>query len=362
MKRIFRSFHSYDYFMLMMCVLLGEQLVFNSGIVSSSIHASFEYYIDSLIPSLFCFLVLTAFISSSRLKHLFSFLMLPMCKLLCLPWNCGSILFLSLIGGYPAGIKALSDAWKQKEIDEATVKRVVLFAVCPAPSFVIVTIGCQLFHHIQTGILLYVTQLISTLFVAFALSIRQSVPSTKSLTCSMFETTGLSYSEALVEAVVFSAQTMLVMGGYILLFGVLRSFIAQIGFSGQLFALLSALLEISVGTAELIKFPSKYLLQILSFCLSFGSLSIQFQLKSNLKDCPCSLLRVMMGRLIHGIFSATVITVLIPLFPQAKAVFSADSFAIPQSQSSTPLLSICLVGMMIIIIFTKKVNPRLTSK
>ena len=362
MKRIVCNFRSYDYLMLLMCVLLGEQLIFNSGIVRSSIHTSIEYFVDSLIPSLFCFLVLTTFISSSRLKHLFSFLMLPICKLFCLPWNCGSILFLSLVGGYPAGAKALSDAWKRKEIDEKIVKRMVLFAVCPAPSFVIVTIGCQLFHNIQTGILLYIAQLISTLLIAFVLSIRQSVPSTKSLTRSIFETTGLCYSEALVEAVVFTSQTMLMMGGYILLFGVFRSFITQIEVSESVLALLSALFEISVGTTELIRIPRKYLLQILSFCLAFGSLSIQFQLKSILRDCPCSFLRLMMGRLVHGFCSAMVITMLIPLFPQVKMVFSADSVVIPQNQSSTPLLGICLIGMMIIVAFTKKASPQLTSK
>ncbi len=339
-----------DFVLLILCIVFAEQLLFNSDVVSHSIMDSLKLCIENVIPSLFCFMVLTAFISSSKLGAWISLPMLPLSRLLCLPLNCGGILLMSFLGGYPAGAKALSDAWQRKEIKENTMKRIILFAVCPAPSFAIVTLGCHFLGNISAGLLLYASQILSALFLALLTSIPASAQSKQKLSHSILQGQSLPYSQAIVESVLFASRTMLGMSGYIVLFGVFLSLVAQLPCSPEVLAFISGTLEISGACKKLSALTIPYKLSILSFFLSFGGLSIQFQIKSILKDCPCSFLRLLWGRIVHGLCSAVFTAVLLACFPQAMSVFSSDSSLIPVTKANTPILSLCLIGMMAILL------------
>ena len=350
-----------DITLMILCVFFAEQLLLNSSVVNHAVGASLELCINTVIPSLFCFMVLTAFVSSSKLGSWLCIPMLPLCRLLCIPVNCGSIMLLSLIGGYPSGAKALADAWKQKVISESVLRRMILFVVCPAPSFVVITLGSYYFHNQSVGWLLYVSQVLSVLFIAFITSFSAPVQNKQHLSKSMFRDKRSTYSHALVEAVTFSSSALLNMCGYIILFGVITSLVAQFHLSEEILAVISAILEICSACEKLTALTVPYRMCLLSFFLSFGGLSVQFQLKSILRECPCSFPRILIGRIVQGFCSAVFTHLMLRCFPQVVHVFSADSMISPIKDSSTPIMSLCLIGMLMILLtdFERKTKDKI---
>lgn len=337
----------YDVLMLLLCIIFAEQLLWNSTLVGDSIRNSLQLCTGTLIPSLFCFMVLTSFLSRTGLGKLLALPLLPLSRLLCLPPEQGCILLMSLLGGYPVGIKALRDCWDRKEIDQKRLKRMVLFCCCPAPSFVILAVGERLLGSRSCGFLLYGAQLLSTFVIAALSSLFSPSASRKELGCWLRRPVRRSYSSSIVEAVQFSTQALLTMCGYVLLFGVLTALFQQLPLSEACAAFLSAFLEITNGSVQLVQIDLPQKLSAISFFLSFGGLAVLFQLKQILGDCPCSFIRLLIGRFLHGLCSALCCTFLIHCFPQAAAVFSPLGKPLPLADGTTPILTLCLIGMCI---------------
>ena len=255
-----------------------------------------------------------------------------------------------LSGWLSSRSESTSDAWQRREIDDKPLQRMLLFAICPAPSFVIVTVGCYFLCNQMLGCLLYGAQVLSVLFLALVSSVPASVQSKQKLSRTLFQGECLPYDHALVEAVLFSSRTLLGMCGYIVFFAVLSSLLAQFPLPTEVLTISSAALEISGACGKLAVLSIPHRLSVLSFFLSFGGLSVQFQLKSILGNCPCSFLRLFLGRIAHGLCSAVFTELLLSAFPQTAAVFSADASPLPLSNASTPLLSLCLIGMICILL------------
>lgn len=339
-----------DGFALFLCLLFGEQLLFNSSVITTSVRSSLALCVDTVIPSLFCFMVLTSFLSGTNLSRILSLPLLPVTRFLCLPADCGSILLMSLLGGYPVGIKALTDAYQSKQMDEKLLKRMALFCCCPAPSFVIVAVGKRLLGSQTAGILLYSSQVLAALFLGLVTSVL-SVGGTRNSICRYLrKPMNKSYGKAIVESVLFTSQTLLSMCGYILLFGAFSALLEQTALPKEAVSLFSAFLEITNGCVQVAGLSLPYKISILSFFLSFGGLSVLFQLKSILGETPCSLRQLFLGRLLHGICSSVFSWILLQSFPQALEAFTPSGKPVPITDSYTPLLTGCLIGMMLILL------------
>lgn len=333
---------------LLLCLLAAEQLLFRSALVSLAVRSALELCAESLIPSLFCFMVLTTFLSSSGLSRLLSIPLLPLSRFLCLPAECGGILLMSMIGGYPVGVKALSDAYQNRQISEQLLQRMLCFCVAPAPSFVIVSVGSRLLDNTMAGVLLYCSQLLAALFLALLSSIGAASTGKMEIFRFLSKQERHSYSQALVEAVQFSSSNMLIMCGYVLLFSVFSALLSQLPLTETAQAFLSAFLEISAGSVAVCKLTHPLKLPILALFLSFGGLSVLFQLKNILKNAPCSMGRLFLSRVCHGALSAVFTAVLMQCFPQAAQSFSSASQPLPIADSHTPLLTGCLIAMLVI--------------
>ncbi len=351
-----------DFFLLLLCILFAEQLLFNSSVIRTSICNSLIICAETLIPSLFCFMVLTSFLSGTGLGKLLALPLLPISRFLCLPPECGYVLLMSLVGGYPMGVKALRDAFEQEQIPQKTFQKMSLFCICPAPSFVIIAIGKNLLGNQSLGVLLYCSQVLALLFLGLIISVTQETPSRKDLYHFIRNQSGKSYSDAIVEAVAFSSHTMLVMCGYVLIFSVCSVLLCQLPFPEEYMPLLSASMEITSGADKVAAMPSPYRLSILAFFLSFGGFSVLFQIKSMLNHTPCHFGWILTGRLMHGGLSAMFTALLLQCAPQTLNVFHANGKTIPVYDSSTPVLTLCLIGMLVIFLNSLENIPKKQNK
>ncbi len=341
-----------DFVLLLLCLVFAEQLLFQSTLVHTAVQEAFVLCTQTLIPSLFCFMVLSSFLSSSGLIRLLSIPLLPVSRFLCLPAECGGILLMSMIGGYPVGVKVLCDAYKNRQISEQLLRRMACFCIAPAPSFVIIAVGSVLLHNLTAGILLYCAQLLGALFLALVSSIRAASTGKMEIFRFLSKSEHRSYSQALVQAVQFSSQNMLSMCGFVLLFSIFSALLSQFSISETVMAFFSAFLEISAGSVAICKLHHTMTLPILAFFLSFGGISVLFQLKSILEDTPCSMSWLLIGRVFHGTLSAVFMTVLMQCFPQAIQTFSSLAAPTPIADSNTPILTGCLIAMLLMFLWS----------
>ena len=85
----------------------------------------------------------------------------------------GSVVLLSLIGGYPMGAKSIAGLLEQGRLDRATAQRMLPFCCCAGPSFIITAVGSGMFGSAQAGILLYLVQLFVSILLGAVLGMRE---------------------------------------------------------------------------------------------------------------------------------------------------------------------------------------------
>ena len=162
------------YFIALGCVLCAAILVLDGDVVAAGALSGVQLCLQTVIPSLFCFMVLTGFLINSGLYCLISLPLGPLTKgLFYLPPSMGSVVLLSLIGGYPMGAKSIAGLLEQGRLDRATAQRMLPFCCCAGPSFIITAVGSGMFGSAQAGILLYLVQLFVSILLGAVLGMRE---------------------------------------------------------------------------------------------------------------------------------------------------------------------------------------------
>ncbi len=123
--------------------------------------------IKTLIPSLFPFFVISGYFC-----RVCSEMELPFLK--PLSWLCGvpkgaeSLLVIGMLGGYPVGAKAITDAWRERQIETDDAKRLLGFCSNAGPSFVFGIIG-GMFENLLTAWSLLAILILSAIITGWLL-------------------------------------------------------------------------------------------------------------------------------------------------------------------------------------------------
>lgn len=150
---------------LVLMYSIGAVLYANEA--SDSIVKNIFVCINVIIPSMFIFMVISSYILSSGLyRKLFSPLYYIFKRLLKIDESLFSVFFLSLIGGYPIGIKLLSELIAQNKNYYAIAEKSIGFLYCISPSFSITMFGIGLYGNIQAGLIIYISNVLSNLIIA----------------------------------------------------------------------------------------------------------------------------------------------------------------------------------------------------
>ena len=328
------------------CAALAVVLVFRGDIFARGIRQGIELCLQTVIPSLFCFMILTCFLMQSGLYRVLSLPLGPVCKqLLYLPGETGSVVLLSLIGGYPMGAQAIAGLVRQNRLARDEAQRMLAFCCCTAPSFAVTAVGSGMFGSSHAGLLLYGIQVGVSLGMGAALGLRarfkKRIPALPaSVPCVSVSPSRLG--EAFVSAVGSSVSTMAQMCGFILLFAALQQAVQQAG-SSAAGCLLLGLCEVTNGCRLAAGIPHG--LVYASLFLSFGGLSVIAQIAGILRGTGLHLLPFAAARIIHAVISAAAAFFLLPLLPETAAVFANGAQPVPLGDANTPVLSICLMMM-----------------
>ncbi|MDQ0231290.1 sporulation integral membrane protein YlbJ [Metabacillus malikii] len=308
-----------------------------------------------VFPSLLPFFIVSELLIGFGIVKFIGVLLEPLMRpIFKVPGVGGFIWAMGMASGNPAGAKLTARMRQEKQLSKIQAERLVSFTSSSNPLFIFGAVAVGFFQDPALGILLAAAHYLGNICVGLTMRFyggtddelkaenKKSLPSFK-VAFKELHSTRINdkrpLGKMLGDAVISSIQTLLMIGGFIILFSVFNKILAIIHITAIFAALISgglALLQISTDlsiplitgifeitlgnqlasetTADLI---DKVI--IASFILAFGGLSIQAQVASILADTDIRFRPFFIARIFQGVYSAILALLLFkPLYLNLK--------------------------------------------
>lgn len=311
----------------------------------------------AVVPSLFPFFVATEMLSNTCVvSYLGKFLTPIMRPLFGIPGEGAFAFIMGLISGYPVGAKIVSNFMEQGICTKEEAQRMLAFTNNSGPLFIIGTVGITLFGNTTIGILLYITHILACISVGIILKIfasknyNKNFVNSKNIPNKYYSTSGLkggksnmnsnpsfsSLGEILGNSIKSATSTVLMIGGFVVIFSVIISILNQsnilfalsnmlspifsvIGIPSQLVApLLSGIVELTNGVSLIANTPIKNIcinIVLCAFLLGFGGFSILLQVFSIACKSGLSIKKYVIGKFLQGVLAAIYTLIALQFIP-----------------------------------------------
>ncbi len=342
---------------IMIFILVG--IISNISAASSGAHKGIIYCANTLIPSLFIFMIFTSFIVNSGVTQNLSKILNPVTKFLFyLPGCTAPIIILSLIGGYPVGARGAKSLYESKEINIEQLNRLMTFSVNAGPAFIIEIVGNILLKNYRLGFLIFIVQIILSISIGIISGIfaRQ-----KKLDFYFNENTDknkkLNISDSLIKSCSDTSKSIIIMSALIVVFytlieilkssiltkDVLSHFFASNDSINNFRTIFISILEMTSGCNEVIYKSAPT--SIILFAVGFGGICAHLQIKSIFGEDNFDFIKFTVYRLINGILTVLFVPMVMNLFQYYSPTFLNTSQPPQISLSSTNLGSVLLVTL-----------------
>jgi sporulation integral membrane protein YlbJ len=325
-----------------------------------------------VFPSLLPFFIFSEMLIGFGVVRFIGVLLEPFMRpLFRVPGSGGFVLAMGMASGFPAGAKLTARLRQDGSITASEAERLVSFTNSSNPLFIFGAIAVGFFKNPNIGIILALSHYLGNICVGFLMRFHGSNERTderdkrpysfKAALQEMHDTRlrdNRPIGKLLGDAVTSSIQTLLMIGGFIILFSVLNRLLfllnittavshffsyllLLIGFPPELsLPLISGIFEITLGSQMTSKVTDSFLWQqiaIVSFILAFSGFSVQAQVASILSEANIRFYPFFIARLFHGFFS--VILSLLLWKPLSPYILSAQPAVKPEGPGILPAFS-----------------------
>ncbi|WP_010171860.1 sporulation integral membrane protein YlbJ [Bacillus coahuilensis] len=306
---------------------------------------------EIVFPSLLPFFIIAEILIGFGVVRFIGVLLEPIMRpLFNVPGNGGFVWAMGMASGFPAGAKLSARLRAEGELTQVEAERLASFTNCSNPLFICGAVAVGFFHDAKLGILLAVSHYGANMLVGICMryykrssestvKIRMKTPSLKIAMQTMHQTrleNNKPLGALLGNAVQSSIQTLLMIGGFIILFSVVNQLLFLVSFTDFFSRLLtyilvplqfstqlsqpfiSGMFEITLGSELLSNVTDSSLLHkaiLTSFILGFGGFSVQAQVASILAQTDIRFRPFFFARILQGLF-ASVLTIVLwkPLY------------------------------------------------
>lgn len=275
-----------------------------------------------LVPSLFPFFILSAFLAETGILDCLSPVLNPVAKvLLGTRGNCLVPIILSLVGGYPVGAKTTASLYSKDLINKDEASRLAVVCCSAGPGFLVTFVGVSLLGSKESGIILLSSQIISV--IVLSVLSRFIFGKSKQQQESVRIKSTTSVSEALVSSVNSAVKSAAGMCGFVITFSVICNVLTEgFGADNSLGKIFVSLLEITTGVSLV---SGEVSLEILAALTGFGGICVHMQIFRELKGIGFSKVRFYIFRLIQSAVCLFSTKLLLLAFPVTDEVFSTVS-------------------------------------
>lgn len=289
-------------------------------------------WVNSIVPALFPFFVATELLSHTNFTYYLGKLLNRFMKPVFNVRGEGSFAFImGLLSGYPIGAKIAVNFRENNICSKEECERLLSFTNNSGPLFILGAVGISMFGNSTIGFLLLFTHIIASITVGIIFRFwkynyeisKNTINIKKFNNSNTIDMTNLG--KIIGNSVTGSINTLLLIGGFVVLFSVILSILQTthilFAFSELIepiliffnipseFAsgLLSGILELTNGLNIICTIPQKKIsinIIIASFLLGLGGFSILLQVWSTISKSDLSIKPYIIGKLLHACFSA----------------------------------------------------------
>ena len=244
--------------------------------------------------------------------------------------------------GYPIGAKIACDFRKNNICSKEECERLLSFTNNSGPLFIIGTVGILMFRNTTIGILLFITHILACISVGiiFRFWKRDNKAEYIKFSNMHYSTKKVvnfsNLGEIISNSLSSSISTILLIGGFIVLFSVIISILKSSGIiliivkvlspifniinidSSFISPLITGFLEITNGINTISCIACKKIsfnIILTAFLLGFGGISVLLKVWSIVVKTDLSIKPYIYGKLLQGILASTFTYIFINIFP-----------------------------------------------
>ncbi|MBS6501128.1 MAG: sporulation integral membrane protein YlbJ [Clostridium sp.] len=275
--------------------------------------------VTAILPTIFPFSVICNLLIYYDGIGLYSKILGPLlCKPLGLSKTCSFPLAASFICGYPLGAKYSLDIYELGYIHKSEYERLLNIASNAGPIFILGSVASSMLYNVKLGYILLIANYLSIIIVGF-------LTRKKSINISSSNTMNSSYKENpfgtnLKNSIEGAITTTINVGAFVIIFSVVISIIKSNTYISTAFEILENLVKLPSGTlynlflgsieftngCKLISASSISMslkLSMMSFILSFSSLSVIAQVSSIVSKSNPNIKKYIFYKFIQGVLS-----------------------------------------------------------
>nr|WP_088067982.1 sporulation integral membrane protein YlbJ [Gottfriedia luciferensis] len=293
-----------------------------------------------VFPSLLPFFILSELLICFGIVQFIGVFLEPVMRPLFRVPGVGAFVWaMGMASGFPSGAKLSAKLYKEGELTKLEAERLNSFTNSSNPLFIFVAVSVGFFHNVNIGIVLALSHYFSNAIVGLLMRFygrnQPNYSRSERIHSNRFKYAFKVLHEKRInekrpigkilgDAIGSSVQTLLMIGGFIIVFSVLNMLLLEIGFIshvGKVIAFcfskisvnqnlstpfLSGLFEITLGSKLVSELNNSTLLQqvaLTSFILGFGGFSIQAQVASIISEVKMSMKPYLIGRLLQSIIA-----------------------------------------------------------
>lgn len=320
-------------------IILAFAMIISPKVSFTASKAGLELWWGVVFPSLLPFFILSHLLIGFGIVRFIGVLLEPVMRpLFKVPGIGGFVWAMGWASGSPAGAKLTAEMRKKNQLTAIEAERLVSFTNSSNPLFIFGAVAIGFFSNQALGLLLAAAHYTGNLAVGLTMRFHgreqnkplksdYKRPSIKEAFKQMHQTRiddTRPIGKMLGDAVLSSIQTLLMVGGFIILFSVLNKllsllsitdfiavaftlFLGLFKLSAELSVpLVSGMFEMTLGS-KLASAAGADLLQkaiVTSFMLGFSGLSIQAQVASILAETDIRFRPFFIARILQGIYAA----------------------------------------------------------
>lgn len=288
---------------------------------------SLNIWVNNVIPSLFPFFIATELLNHTNIPrvigNMFNKIMRPLFNV---PGIGAYALFMGIISGYPVGAKIVTNFRNDNLCTKEEAERLLTFTNNSGPLFILGTVGITLFYDSSIGLLLLFTHILSCISVGIIFRFwKINVKERRNTDTLETNVTFNFLGEVLSKSILSAINSVVLIGGFIVLFGIIFSILQKshmLSFlklplipifnllnidTNFIIPILTGILELTNGVSAVSEIASRNLgINVIScaFLLGFGGISIILQVLSIISKSDISIKPYILGKLLQGTLAA----------------------------------------------------------
>lgn len=366
---------------------------------------------DVVFPALLPFIVLSEILMGIGVVHFVGVLLEPIMRpCFNVPGTGGFVLTMGFSSGYPVAAKLTSRLREQGNLSRTEGERLVTFTTTSDPLFVIGAVAVGFFQSEQLGFIMAIVHYGSAVLLGFMFRFhayqevttapynKNNLPLILRALQAMHRARlkdGRPFGQLMGDAVQSALNTLLMVGGFLIVFSVIIQLLSVINLTQLLTAILavilgplgipadfsaaliSGLFEVTLGSQATSEVPAHipflWKAAIASGLISWGGLSVHAQVASILARTDIRVTPYLIGRAIHGVMAAFLTVLLweplstlayqtaesIPVFGSRPAEHTVNNWWQHFFHSSTIAITIFTVLLLIAYLSKKAAGKRI---